>query len=153
MILKNTRCKVKIERNLTREFKINQGLRQGDMLSTVLFNVILERVMRKTQVNNLGGTLFISQNLAYADDVDMISRRLKDLEEGLERLEKEAEKVELKVNRANTQKSTTRNDNFIELNGNKYERCDKSEYLGMLVTNDNEMKEEIKARIELNKLY
>ncbi|KAG8237720.1 hypothetical protein J437_LFUL017839 [Ladona fulva] len=56
-------------------------------------------MVRKTQVNNPGGILFnhISQNLAYADDVDIISRRLKNLEEGLQRLEKEAEKVGLKV--------------------------------------------------------
>ncbi|KAG8240197.1 hypothetical protein J437_LFUL016694 [Ladona fulva] len=83
----------------------------------------------------------------------MISRRFKNLEEGLERLEMEAQKVGLKVNRAKTQylfssrKSTTGNNKFIELNGNKYERCDKFKYLGVLVTKDNEMKEEIKARI------
>ncbi|KAG8226654.1 hypothetical protein J437_LFUL005306 [Ladona fulva] len=46
----------------------------------------------------------------------------------------EAEKVGLKVNCPKTQclfssrKSTIGNDNFIELNGNKYERCDKFNY-------------------------
>ncbi|KAG8238290.1 hypothetical protein J437_LFUL015262 [Ladona fulva] len=51
-------------------------------------------------------------------------------------------------------KSTTGNDNFIELNGNKYERCDKFKYLGVSVTKDNEMKEEIKARIAVgNRAY
>ncbi|KAG8223826.1 hypothetical protein J437_LFUL003714 [Ladona fulva] len=131
--LRNTRGKVKIEGNLTRKFEINQGLRQGDVLSTMLFNVVLERVMRKKQVNKQVGILFnrISQNLAYANDVDMISRRLKNLDESLERLEMEAEKVGLKVNCAKTQylfssrKSMTGNDKFIELNGSKYEISDK----------------------------
>ena len=56
MTLKKPKNKVKIERELTTEFKLNKGLRQGDVLSTTLFNLVLENVVRKLPINP-GGTI------------------------------------------------------------------------------------------------
>lgn len=39
MNLTSTKCQVKVEGQLSKEFEINQGLRQGDVLSTLLFNI------------------------------------------------------------------------------------------------------------------
>ena len=54
-------------------FPIEKGMKQGDALSTLLFNVALEYAIRKVQENNLAldmkGT---HQVLAYADDVNLI---------------------------------------------------------------------------------
>jgi hypothetical protein len=52
-----------------------QGLRQGDVLSTLLFNVVLEVIVRRA---NLQTTCTIynkeTQLLAYADDIDIVGR-------------------------------------------------------------------------------
>jgi hypothetical protein len=71
MTLRDTKCMVKIEGELTRDFAVNQELRQGDVLSTILFNIALEKVMRKVDVNNPGGTLLnrLSQNLASKENI------------------------------------------------------------------------------------
>jgi hypothetical protein len=37
--LRSTRVRVKIQGQLTKEFKVRKGLRQGDALSTTLFNM------------------------------------------------------------------------------------------------------------------
>lgn len=154
MTLTNTKCQVKIEGKLSKEFEVNQGLRQGDVLSTLLFNIVLERVMRRVEIDNPGGTLFnrMNQNLAYADDVCMLSRSLKDLEEGFDRLEKEAEQLGLRVNNTKTQylfasRKNVVKEKYIKLNGGNYERCEKFQYLGVLVTEDSRIREEIKSRI------
>lgn len=49
-----TRCKVKFNQHLSDEFKVNTGLRQGDALSLVLFNIALEMVIKETQ-NSIEG--------------------------------------------------------------------------------------------------
>ena len=40
MTLRNTTGRVKVQNMMTEEFAINKGLRQGDALSTQLFNVV-----------------------------------------------------------------------------------------------------------------
>lgn len=155
MTLKDTKCMVKIEGALTGDFVVNQGLRQGDILSTILFNIALEKVMRRVDVSNPGGTLLnrLSQNLAYADDIDMMTRRLQDLEAGLARLEEAAGEMGLQVNQAKTKymfSSRTRgagDDHRIKLNGGYYDKCRNFKYLGSLITTDNNKSDEIKARI------
>jgi len=68
-----TRSKVRIGNYLSYSFPIENGLKQGDALSPLLFNFALEYTIRKVQETNLGvdmnGT---HQVLAYANDVNVI---------------------------------------------------------------------------------
>jgi len=61
MTLRNTTGRVKVQSTMTEEFAINKGLRQGDTQSTQLFNVVLEKVMRHTQINKGGSIYRVSQ--------------------------------------------------------------------------------------------
>ena len=58
---------------MSSSFPIENGLKQGDALSPLLFNFVLEYAIRKVQEINLeldmNGT---HQVLAYADDVNLI---------------------------------------------------------------------------------
>ena len=66
---------------LSSSFLIENGLKQGDALSPLLFNFSLEYAIRKVQETNLGldmnGT---HQVLAYADDVNLIGDDIKTIE-------------------------------------------------------------------------
>jgi hypothetical protein len=82
--------KVEVQSNLTEQFMINRGLRQG--LSTQLFNLILEKAIRNTEIDQ-GGSIYnrTLQYLAYADDVNLVSRSALMLSAAFKQLEAESE--------------------------------------------------------------
>jgi hypothetical protein len=66
-------CCVKIQNECSESFETRQGLRQGDVLSTLLFNVVLEVIVRRTNLQTTG-TIYKTQLLAYADDIVIVGR-------------------------------------------------------------------------------
>jgi hypothetical protein len=82
--LSRTHSKVKVQNKLSGSFRTECGIRQGDYLSTLLFNIGLEKVMINTEINP-GGTIFsrTRQFMACADDVAVIGRSVGVLNEVL----------------------------------------------------------------------
>ena len=66
---------------MSSSFHIENGLKQGDVLSPILFNFALEYVIRNLQETKLeldmNGT---HQVLAYADDVNLIGDDIRTIE-------------------------------------------------------------------------
>ena len=64
-------------RKLSGPFATTEGLRQGDGLTCLLFNLAVERAIRDSRVETTGTIFYKStQNLAYADDIDISGLRL-----------------------------------------------------------------------------
>ncbi len=65
--------RVRVGGNISEPFLIRDGLKQGNEMSTTLFNLTLEYVVRKLQVGNPGVTLNgTTQILGYADDLVLL---------------------------------------------------------------------------------
>ena len=82
MSLTETYSRVRLGKNVSDRFPIRNGLKQGDALSTMLFNFALEYTIRRVQVNRdglkLNGT---HQLLDYADDVNTLAGSIHTLKE------------------------------------------------------------------------
>jgi hypothetical protein len=150
-------CCVEIQNDCSESFETRQGLRQGDVLSTLLFNVVLEFVVRRANLQTTG-TIYNkeTQLLAYADDVDIVGRSQSAVRDAYLALEGKAAKVGLKINEQKTKYMiAARNDRTIRdvgqsvANGNKhFEVVKEFVYLGSLMTPTNDVSLEIQRRIQ-----
>jgi hypothetical protein len=155
MTLRETKAKVKIQSDVSGEFTIDRGLRQGDVLSTQLFNITLENIMRGTEINR-GRTIFNRplQYLAYTDDMNLISWNKRELSKAFIAMEAERKKVGLIINESkpkytiNTRnKVRFRDSSSLHTQNYKFQTTTEFKYLGSLVNDRSENGVEIKARL------
>jgi len=75
MTMENTKSQVRIHSDLADSIITKKGLRQGDSLACLLFNLALEKFVRNAGIQTSGTIFYKSvQLLAYADDIDIIAR-------------------------------------------------------------------------------
>ncbi|GFX24991.1 reverse transcriptase domain-containing protein [Trichonephila clavipes] len=151
--LKNVRCRIKIQKYLSEPFTTERGLRQGDSLACLLFNLVLGKCIRDSGLDR-SGTLWNRslQLLAYADDIDIIGRSEKAVKEAFQALEISATNMGLTINEYKTKfmetlPSSVNNTSFC-VNGHSFERVSEFKYHGTIINDQNKLKAEINNRIK-----
>ncbi|KAJ8915469.1 hypothetical protein NQ315_003232 [Exocentrus adspersus] len=88
-----------VNNRTSEEFEVRNGKRQGDPLLSVLFSLVLEKVIRDAEINR-SGLLYYKGNqcLAFADDLIVLARSEKELKEVIKRLEEQSVKIDLCIN-------------------------------------------------------
>ncbi|MXP61705.1 hypothetical protein FD744_25325 [Pantoea sp. Taur] len=159
LTMRNVKCTVQVGGQRTEEFSSRKGLRQGDALACLLFNLALEKAVRDAGLQTKG-TIYnrMVQLLAFADDVDIVGRSLESVGEGLLALLEAAKVLGLEINSNKTKYMVTgeaaRPGETINIGFFNFEKVDQFTYLGSLVTQDNSPAAEVKRRILMaNKCY
>ena len=152
MCYENMQCRVRVGGELTDAFHVADGLKQGCPLSTLLFNLVLEWVMRQTPLRtaiNIGEARY--DRLAYADDVDLCGEDPQELENTLEIFREISSGVGLKINEEKTKiLKVSRQGSEIgnmACAGMILEGVEEFRYLGTIITSENRVEDEVKNRI------
>jgi hypothetical protein len=103
LTMTNNCAMVKLRKMLCRQFDIKEGVRQGDPLACLLFNISLENLIRDAEVETRG-TIFNKsvQIMAYTGDIVIAGRSLAVVKETFISMEKAAKEMGLTVNENKT---------------------------------------------------
>jgi sorting nexin-29 len=151
MCLNETYRKFHIGKHLSDSFPIQNGLKQGDTISPLLFNFALEYDIRKFQESQAGLKLNgTHQLLAYADDVNLLGDNIDTINKNKGTLIDASKEIGLEVNIEKTKYMLVSCDQNagqnrdIKIGNRSFENVSHFKYLGTTVANRNLIQEEIK---------
>ena len=151
----NSTATIQSDIGTSRHIKIQKGVKQGDILSALLFCIVIATVILQAEAEcnsrySIGGNLI--SNLSYADDIAAISRSSTELQQFLNCVVKYSAEVGLFVNVSKTECMTTDKNSpplNITIYGKPIKHVSEFVYLGHKLSCTNDGTAAVKHRIGL----
>ncbi|KAJ8717892.1 hypothetical protein PYW07_005822 [Mythimna separata] len=146
-------CRVVHDGLISEDIAVHAGVRQGCLLSPLLFIVVLDgillRIFNERRRGIEWGLSSVLEDLDYADDLCLLSHTHADMQAKLNDLRQEAAKTGLKINSRKTQEMRTGVINTAPLliGTEAVERVQKFTYLGSVVAETGGTEEDVASRI------
>ena len=140
-----TTARVVVGEGASEEFEVNIGLRQGSVLSPLLFIAVLDLISRKTVEKDA------MKKLLYADDLALVANDKQELQETMEEWNGLFTKHGLKLNLEKTEVLHTGHQKVelvIELEGKILTQRDSFVYLGGAVCGDGKTERGVRRRVQ-----
>ena len=136
-------------------FQIGKGVRQGCILSTCLFNLYAEYIMRNAGLEAAQARIKIVgrniNNLRYADDTTLMAESKEELKSLLMKVKEESEKIGLKLNIQKTKIMASGLITSWQIDGEIMETVREFTFGGSKITADGDCSHEIKRHLLLGR--
>ena len=136
-------------------FLIGKGVRQGCILSSCLFNLHAEYIMRNAGLQEAQAGIKIARrnnnNLRYADDTTLMAESEEELKSLLMKVKEESGKVGLKLNIKKTKIMASGPITSWEIDGETWETVSDFIFLGSKITTDGDCSHDIKRCLLLGR--
>lgn len=139
MCIKETQYQVRVDNTTSSPFTVGTGLKQGDALFLIIFNIALEKVKR--ELKHVVAGISINYNkirlFSFTDTLDIIEGTLEDILCSVARLlDNEARKVGLLINTNKTMQMELIHSGKdpVESGGLNFEKVADFKYLGATTT-------------------
>ena len=143
---------VRVGNDHTEWFTVATGVRQGDVLSPLLFNILLDFVLREIDGIECGiewnGTKKL-RDLDYADDICLLANDIDEMQTMVDTLVIEGVKIGLTVNAAKTEvmKIQMQEPRSVSISNTNLREVNSFVYLGSRVCSDGDIRSEVNIRI------
>jgi Reverse transcriptase (RNA-dependent DNA polymerase)/Domain of unknown function (DUF6451) len=147
------KCRVLHNGQQTDPFITISGVRQGCLLSPLLFLLVLDEVLSNTLDNKRRGILWklteVLEDLDYADDIALLSHKHSDMQSKIDDLVLESAKCGLKVNVSKTKDIRINNTSSepFKINGEQIETVTDFTYLGSNISASGGSPRDVEQRI------
>jgi hypothetical protein len=147
----NSKSCVRILGRKSEMFRVGAGLRQGCVLSPLLFIIYMDRIARRSlgQESVTIGSVSVS-HLLFADDLAILAPSQVDLQRALDRFSLECEAASMRINTAKTETLVISRNTVectLHVSGVQLQQVEKFKYLGVLFASDGSWDQEIDRRI------
>ena len=136
-------------------FQIGKGVCQGFMLSSCLFNLYAEYIMRNAGLDEARAGIKISRrninNLRYVDDTNFMAESEEELKSLLMKVKEESEKTGLKLNIQKTKIKASSPITSWQIEGETVETVADFIFWGSKITADGDCSHEIKRHLLLGR--
>ena len=141
-----TECAVKMGNRTTQYFKCKKGVRQGDPLSPLLFNIFINGIFDRLAEGDCDPVTLNEIDkinaLAYADDIVLLSTSRNGLQKALNVVQQYCQDWKLKVNHKKTKcmtftRGTQKEKTQFIMEGEALENVKEYKYLGIMINKKN----------------
>merc|ERR1712228_1163350 len=99
---RKTWTKIRFNGKFTEEFETDKGVKQGGVLSPILFSIYINKLVEELKATNIGidiGEVIVNA-LFYADDIILIAEKREDLQKLMDVVTDYSRKWRCKINRS-----------------------------------------------------
>ena len=147
----NAKGVVRVQDQKTEPFRFEKGVRQGCLISPLLFNTAGEKIMREvnSSLPERTGKIIGGQaiwNIRYADDTTLIASNREEIMAAAESLRQSSLGMGLHINSSKTSSMTVHGNGAIKIQNDPIENVSKFKFLGSYITPDGDSCTDMKIR-------